>query len=661
MHEDRTGWLEDRRCRWISVLSIAIAGALVYANALDGPLVFDDIETIRDNPNIRSLTPLGDAFSGGPGTGAAGRPLVAFSFALNYALGELDVFGYRLLHLFAHLATALALFGLTRRALARSPLAERAGALALGSALVWVVHPLNTDALNHLASRGEVFLALFYLTTLYAAERAFVAQDGRRWLLVAVLSCAAAMASKEVAVSLPLAVWAYDRSFFSGSFAAALARRRGFYAALAATWILLVLVVTSSDRGQAVGFGTALSSLDYLRTSAGALLHYLRLALWPSGLSMDHAGWPPVRSWGPALLPGLVVLVLCVASGALLARKRLAGFAGLAFFAVLAPSSSFIPISGEWVGEHRMYLPLAFLVALLVPLAFLGLRRMAGARAGPFAAALLVIGLAPLAWATVERNRDWGSAIGLWQDALEKYPENPRAHGNLAALLLEQQRFEEALPHAEASLRLAPEQRTAEYNLGATLQGLGRRDEALEHFARAAQQMADDALFQANYGAALAQAGRRPEAIEHLSRATRLAPDFGPPHKNLALLLVREGRSKEAIPHFQKALQASADAQLVAVVVRVLASDPDDEVRDGVEALRLARALIAAGATDAQNHDLLAMAHAELGQFDEALAELERAIEAARAEADEELVAEFEARRYLYAAETPYRSPAAGE
>ncbi len=464
------------------------------------------------------------------------------------------------------------------------------------------------------------------------------------------------MASKEVAVSLPLVILAYDRTFVSASFREALRGRRSTYAALAATWIVLGLALATAERGVAVGFGRELSSVDYLRTQAQGLVHYLRLGVWPSGLAADYSGWPPVTTWGPALLPGALVVALFAASIWGFLRRNPAGWVGLTVFAALAPSSSVIPITGEWLAEHRMYLPLAGLVALAVAGGARLLERLPVAQRGLVAGALLVLLAVPLARATAGRCVVWSDAGALWSDVLAIYPENARAHDSLAALWLQEGRYAEALASAREAKRLDPDLYTVDYNLATILLMQGEARAALPHFVDAAPHLAGDFRFHANYGAALGQAGRREDAIRELRSAVAVAPDYAQAHRNLALLLLQGGEARASLPHLRRVLQLAPDPWSVEAAIRLLACHPDPAVRDGREALQYAQRLTAGSAANPQALDLLAMSFAEIGRFTEAQQTAERALEIARGANATELARGVEERLQLYREQRPYRA-----
>ena len=163
----------------------------------------------------------------------AGRPLVSLTFAINYALGELNVRGYRLVNIAIHVVNALLLFGVVGRAFTAdhtdlAPRGVTSYTIAFAIALVWMVHPLVTEPVDYVSQRTELMMATFFLLTLYF---------GRSRPTVSVICCALGMACKETMVVAPIVVLLYDRTFAFGSLREALQRRGGDYAALCATWL----------------------------------------------------------------------------------------------------------------------------------------------------------------------------------------------------------------------------------------------------------------------------------------------------------------------------------------------------------------------------------------------------------------------------------------
>jgi Flp pilus assembly protein TadD len=374
------------------------------------------------------------------------------------------------------------------------------------------------------------------------------------------------MASKEVMVTAPLVVLLYDRAFLAGTFKGALQRRWPLYGALACTWGLLAyLMAGSAGRGGSVGFGLPVTPWQYALTQLGVITHYLRLAFWPSGLVLDY-GWPMASSMNQ-ILPGAVVIgVLAAGTIWALIRNSAAGFLGASFFLILSPTSSFVPLL-DAAFEHRMYLPLAAVVVLVVT----GLYRAwqwvlektpqhrpaRVMQALPLA--LPAMAAVALGYGTFERNKDYRSSLAIWQDTLAKRPDNPRAHCNLGVALAHLGRGQEAIPYYERALQLRPDYAYAENNLGLALAGAGRLPEAIAHFERAVQLDPCYANAEYNLGVALAKVGRTQEATAHYQRALKLNPDDAEAENNLGLALSDLGRVQEAIVHFERALQLKPD------------------------------------------------------------------------------------------------------
>src|SRR4029453_6918379 len=209
---------------------IAVVGAVTYATSLSGPFLFDDDASVVENTTIRNLRP-SVALHPDRESPTAGRPLVNLTFAINYAIGGLNVAGYHATNIAIHLLCGLVLFGLARRTLdlPRIPASLRqwSADLAFAITLLWVVHPLNSEAVDYITKRTESLMAFFYLLTVYSALRAAAGpaeagphvraavsprvrgvrlQADLPWTLASVVCCALGMACKESMVTAPLMV-----------------------------------------------------------------------------------------------------------------------------------------------------------------------------------------------------------------------------------------------------------------------------------------------------------------------------------------------------------------------------------------------------------------------------------------------------------------------
>jgi hypothetical protein len=526
--------------KFIPVLVIA-AGVWAYHNSLRGPFIFDDLTSISENPHIRHLWPIREAVSAPALSAVTGRPVVCLSLALNYALGGSSVWGYHAFNLAVHLVSALVLLGILRRTLAGEKLRDRFGGAALGLAaaitLLWEVHPLQTETVTYVVQRTESLMGLFLLVTLYGTLRCSQSSHAGGWCLAAIVSCALGMGSKEVMVAAPLLVLLYDRVFLASSFREVRQRRMVLYVGLAATWLILAVLVARTPRATTRFGMEGLTSWDYLKTEAGVIVYYLRLCFWPHPLVIDYYDWPIARSLEDSLVPGVVVVGLLSATAWAFRRQPQMGFLGTWFFLILGPTSSFLPSLGEAAAERRMYSPLAAVVTLVVVGAFvLGkrlLNRRQGVVLGCVAGGAVVV---LFTFLTIQRNRDYNSESTLWQDTVEKRPNNPRARNYLGNALLQTGAVQKAVGEFKQALRLKPDFAEAHNNLGNVLLQDGLVQEAIGHYEQALRIKPDYSEAHYNLGIALEQAGKIEEAIGHHEQALRIKPDFTQAQNALARL-----------------------------------------------------------------------------------------------------------------------------
>ncbi|MGD0768284.1 MAG: tetratricopeptide repeat protein [Tepidisphaeraceae bacterium] len=418
------------RARWMAPLLVICIGAIAYSNSLEGPFIFDDRAAIVLNPQICSLNPFKFA-SPGP-TSIASRPLVIFSFEANYAIGRLTVQGYHLTNLLIHLSAAMLLYGIVRRTLLRKEIwggrfGDSANWLAAMVAAVWVAHPLDTQSVTYIVQRSEALAGLFLLASVYCVMRS--AGGGKYWGIMAVIACALGMASKEIAVVAPLLAVLYDRTFLAGTFRQAMKARWKIYIGMAGTWVVLIVSLHMGHGEGLAGFDQGISPIEWTRTELNVIARYLRLAFWPTDLTLDYYDWPMARHWADVSWQGWGVLALAIGSLAAVRYKPWLGFLGAWFFLILAPTSSILPIKQEAAAEQRMYLPLAALACLVVVCGWgmVGRRRPVRWAAG-IAGCILIVVLVRL---TMGRNDQYATSLDIWTDTVAKRPDNTRARVNL--------------------------------------------------------------------------------------------------------------------------------------------------------------------------------------------------------------------------------------
>jgi len=606
------------RPEWWIAHGIVLAIAALYLGSLDAPFIFDDHESITANPTIRQLWPPGEVLSPpGRGTTVQGRPVLNLSFALNHAFGGLSEANFRLTNIVLHACAALLLFGIVRRTLQRPPLRDAYGAAALplagAAALLWAVHPLQTESVTYIVQRAESLMGIFYLLTLYAFIRSLDAPQPRRWQAVAVASCLLGMGTKEVMASAPVMVLLYDRFFVAGNWPEVWRRRKAFYGALASTWLLLAaLVIGAGGRGGTAASSVLLSATGYWAVQPYAIATYLKLTFWPAPLILDYGTWT-VRGAGDVILPGLLVAALVGATLYGWRRWHPAAYAGLWFFAILAPAS-LAPMARQTVVEHRMYLALAPVAVLLV----LGLHRALRRAAVPVAVAAAVA----LSLATLDRNRDYLSTLAIWEDTVAKNPANHWARNNLGLVLHQAGRHAEALAQYDAALRSMPLDPGSHFNAGNTLMALERADEAAARYAEAVRLDPDYVDARYNLGLALHKAGRFADAARELAQVARTEPDRAEFQASLGLALVRSGQRAEAVNAFERALRLRPVYPEAAYNLGLI------HLQTGrwTDAVAQFEATLKAEPERARAHASLAVALAQLDRIDDAIAALREAV-----------------------------------
>jgi tetratricopeptide (TPR) repeat protein len=612
------------------VALLVLVNAAVYSRSLNVPFIFDDLTSIPDNPNIRTLWPPWMSMAPPPQLGAAGgRPLVGLSLAVNYAIGGLNVRGYHVFNVLVHILAALALWGVVALTLASPRLRGRSGGrgAAFAVAFVWSVHPLLTEPVAYIVQRTELMMGLFYLLTLYAALRAWDSVRPERWEIAAVVACALGMACKEVMVTAPLMVVIHDLLLRGQPWRELMRRRQRLYVGLAATWAVLILILAGGAQ-----FKGALTSaghvgpLAYLWLQAKAIVHYLRLCLWPWPLRLAY-DWQT-----PSLLGGLpyALVVLALIAGALAARRSRPWltFAACWFFLILAPTSSIIPLPTEMLAERRMYLPSAAVIALVV----LGVRallvRLQGGEtpATPLrpvvSAAAVALAVAILGFVSWQRLHDYRTVLAIWTDSVAKAPRNPVAQNNLGMALAFAGRVDDALERFREALDLDPGRSLSHYNLGYTLAHQGKYPEAIGHLREAIRLNPKDAGAHYALATSLVATGERGLGMRHFEEAVALRPDDGEVHREMANALVAEGDLGGAARHYEEALRLDpSDSRAHSKYGNLLTTlgrhaEAADQYR---EALRLNPA-------DARTRNNLATALLRLGHGPEAVSELERAL-----------------------------------
>ncbi|MBN1674625.1 MAG: tetratricopeptide repeat protein [Kiritimatiellae bacterium] len=573
-------WLQGPAYAPVCLFLIVLATLLVYANTFRAAWHFDDNSHILQSRRLRDL---GNFW---PPSGT--RYVGYLSFALNYRFGGLNVVGYHVVNTAVHAVNGVLVWWLVLL-LFRTPRlagAARAGTprlAALTAGLLFVVHPVQTQAVTYIIQRFASMAALFYLlcVALYVKAR-LSAFEGRRpravlWpYLAALLAALLAMGAKEISVTLPVVLGMCEWVLFRAAPDSRAGRAPGLKRAAWLAPFVVVLVAIPlqflSRDGHSEGVVSelqelthetlAISRASYLMTQLRVLVTYLRLLALPVKQNFDY-DYPVYRSvLAPAVWLSFILLAALFGWAlAVLFRTRrrpaacltLAAMGIVWFFVTLSVESSVIPIR-DVIYEHRLYLPgfgvaLAFAAGVFHLLARLGVKRVVPAAAGVLAFTVL-----PLGVAAHVRNRVWRDELTLWSDVVAKSPNKARPHNNLGFAHETSGAVQAAMAEYRQALALREDYALAHYNLGNIYEKLGRNEAAMDQYETAFRIFPGYAQARNNAGVLLCRKKRIEEAIAHFKAAVALRADYADAHNNLGSAYYMQGAVDEAIAEYRIAV-----------------------------------------------------------------------------------------------------------
>jgi tetratricopeptide (TPR) repeat protein len=566
------------------VLLILIVALIAYSNSFDVPFQFDDKASIKENILIKDFR----YFKNPPrAEDVPTRYVLRFksrlvgylTFALNYRAHGLDVRGYHATNFAIHIINALLVYWLVTLsfrtpALRDSALSGRAGYIALLSALLFVSHPVQTQAVTFVVQRLASLATLFCILslTLYVRFRLSERKSGAFMYALALLSAALAMRTKEIAFTLPALVVLYELVFLSGP-----ARKRLLYLIPIA---LTLLVVPLGVLGSGVSPGDLLGDVseatrlvktefprsDYLFTEFGVIVTYLRLLAFPVNQNLDY-DYPNYSSFfSPQVFLSFLLLAAAFLLGLFMLHRsrqtepalKLTAFGIFWFFITLSVESSIIPIK-DVIFEHRLYLPSAgvFMVAGTASILFLGSFKDGKARAA--AVSLLVLAVLLFSAAAHARNTVWQSELGLWADVLKKSPRKARAHNNIAAAYESAGDMDRALKHFETAARLKPDSVPIQNNLANAYVSTEMFETAIERFSIVLSMNPNYIPAHNDLGSAYYRMGQTEKAIEQYEKVLKMNPDFTDAYINLGVVYSKEGRPDKAAEYLKKAVALRPD------------------------------------------------------------------------------------------------------
>ncbi|MBF0316740.1 MAG: tetratricopeptide repeat protein [Nitrospirae bacterium] len=586
--------------RFICQVLIVVVGIIAYSNTLGAPFVFDDDVNIVQNPLIREfnyfLAPSAINSSNADESVKdffRTRLLGYLSFAINYALNGYDVTGYHVFNIAIHITNALLVFWLITL-ISRSPCLYSVNdrnvpdVAALTGALLFVSHPLQTQAVTYIVQRFASLATLFYLLSVvsYLKWRLVLSGSLKKYApyAVSVIAAICAMRTKEISFTLPVMIASVEFLFFTGD-----VKKRLFHL-VPILLTLLVIPLTILTAGNSFNLATSegISRWDYLLTQFRVIVTYIRLLCLPVNQNLDY-DYPIYRSLlEPTVALSLLLLLAITGLAVALCyfsfkgdqdkrhrTGRLAAFGILWFFVTISVESSIVPIE-DVIFEHRVYLPgIGFFILLCAVIKMFPVqpvKKQQMALMSVIAGVVLV-----LSAATYHRNSVWNDNLTLWKDVVDKSPNKARAHNNLGMYYQRQGDMHKAIEHYRISGVLKPDYVLAHMNLsrayaaqGLTVESLSELQMALRTYdeilkdPRAARRHKVDAVDIASMhyaiGNRLARQGIYDKAAAELRVAIRLNPTLVEAYVDLGNIYAIAGNAQEAINHYQEALQLRPDS-----------------------------------------------------------------------------------------------------
>lgn len=540
---------------WHVVVLIVLATLTIglYSTSMPIPFLYDDA-MLPWNTQLYSVF--------GPHTGVIndipypfrGRYVVSFLTAVNVAITGMTPGGLRVGNILIYLLCGGLLYRVVFRALCDAGLKREAFFVTSAACLLWLLHPLNNEAVFYITQRTGLLMMFFGLSTLALAQVSFASVYATRWQLAAVMACLLGMMCKENMAAIPVLVLLYDRAWVRDTWKMMWRKRGWWYGLLFATVLVPVGTLLAMDRSAGVGTQFGLPWWHYLLTQTVVVTWYFTRVVWPTDLWIHHQQLfvsHVMQVWPYAML----MVVLLGGSVWLVIKRPKVGFVAAVVFLVLAPTSSVIPIVAQPVADRRMLVPLSALLVLLT----LGLWRLLNDLAlrlcakrshvqetGAVFCFLVIVAAGALSLVGYVHMQRYQTARLAWEAIHSRYPESSTALTNLSWEYNQAKLYEKSLPIAQKLTQLYPQNANGWGNYAYALHGTGRGEQALRVLDEQIAKYPDKWRLHDFKAKLLEDMGRIDEATASLWAAYLIDPSA----KNLAQhtnFLMKQGRSDKVM------------------------------------------------------------------------------------------------------------------
>ena len=553
-----TNWKYSRLVFWGSFLAVIILGVLIYSNTIHVPFYYDDFDTIIDNPYIKSL----HTFSSLPSLfDYSGRYLSFLSFALNYNYGQLDVTWYHIINLIIHLINSVLVMLLTHITLNTATVKDKysikeKSMFVLFTGLIFVAHPLQTQAVTYITQRMTSLAALFYLSALilYMKARTISVNKNhsisKRILIESPLFILCGISfilgiwSKQIVASLPIAFILLEILFIRNS-----ENKINWKLVTAISVVFFSFVVIFIFKVGLPIEADNVSRETYLLTQINVLVTYIRLLFLPINLNLDYDFPLTTSLFDITTIIDLIILAAIIYAGIKIFKKQpLISFAIFWFFITLSVESSIIPIR-DVIVEHRLYLPIFGFSLAIISLLFLVVKHDK-LKYSILAAVLLFYSIS-----TYNRNQLWNNPEKMWTDVISKSPNKDRPYLARGTYYLDTNQNDLAITDFMKTISLKPDDYKAYDNLGLAYQNKNDFKTALKYHDAAIKIKPDFYIAYNNRGACYIYLQEWDKAIQDFKSAVGIYSNYADAYFNLGYSYYHEKDYKSSLNYFLTALK----------------------------------------------------------------------------------------------------------
>ena len=536
-----------------SIILLIAIGAILYANTFSNEFVWDDDALIKENTYIKSWHHISDIFSKDLYYHKCGanyyRPTQSLSFMLDYHLWRLKPFGYHLTNMILHILCACILFFLI------NTISNGNQKLSLITSLIFITHPVHTQAVTYISGRADPLAGLFFLLSIFL----YIKSSRKRSTpiyLCSIFSFILALLSKESALVLPFVLMLYD-AIFNRSLRSAKYRYMHFFTVIIA-YISLRLFFVSFRANHSLFIGADTNLYLRFLTSFKITESYLRMLFFPLDLHMDRS-----LPWADSILNRDILLSIILLTLLLVFTFRISKHSKIALFGTgwflinLFPVSGIPPLKAV-IAEHWMYLPS---IGLFLAITELCLKMLSNKSAFKQTAAssLFIIIITFFSITTINRNRDWKNPIIFYQKTLQYVPDSPRLHNNIGNVYMKSNQIQKAIYHYKKAIELKPDYAMAYNNLGLVYSKQGEHNLQISCFKKAIELKPDYATAYNNLGLVYDEHSGHNLQISYFKKAIELRPDYATAYNNLGVVYGEAGEYNLQISCFKKAVELKSD------------------------------------------------------------------------------------------------------